>query len=76
MNNIVDMGKPSSSSRRARAPITDAPQELPSDESSVDEDYYSESDDYEYDEEDEDEDVEMEDDKKEKKKHKSHKKKS
>ena len=76
MNNIVDMGKPSSSSRRARAPITDAPQELPSDESSVDEDYYSESDDYEDDEEDEDEDVEMEDDKKEKKKHKSHKKKS
>jgi hypothetical protein len=58
MNNIVDMGKPSSSSRRARAPITDAPQELPSDESSVDEDYYSESDDYE----DDEEDYEIEDD--------------
>ena len=71
-NNIVDIGPTTSSTRRTRAPVTEAPMELPSDESLVGDDDYSSD---EEDEDEEDEDVSMDEEDKKKKKKKDKKKK-
>ena len=69
-HNVIELSG-NTSTRRSRAPVTEAPMELPSDESLIDDENYSSEGD---DDDDEDEDEEDDDEEEEKKKKKNKKK--